>query len=708
MKTRLSDFCRTFDTIIRPLVAPVEHVVSQLGDGGGPQPLYDGLPALREGHHRLKLLMEKIQQQQAYVLIFGPLKSGKSTLMNAITAAYVSEVTSLPAYPCLVYVSHSPRPEFLITRYDGSSESLSTSAELHQRFTRAHQELSDQLRAFEEQRSRGGSPPSYSADDDHFDPAVHFPQAIRKVDVKVPAGDLEESGAVLVDTPGLYCRMKFGYAQMTRDFRDTAACAVFVVKTDNLFLEQVFEEFQELLELFGRIALVVNLDSTKCDLGPDGSLVPSLERENPQQIIEAFESLAMSAPLKAALDQGRLRIYPVDLLRAASERLRGAEGLENDPEIVHTGFEAFRRDMTEYLASDEYFEAFRLDSLRYAEALFERLAECSRNEDVLSIRGQVDQLRTLTSQGEGLSASLRRTIEREWKTAFAGTSNELDQELDEFAREIVRRLLQSVSTEVDEWFGNEHSLEDLAKVGAARLLHHAQEEMANHVAHVLAERAQQRDANTRGGFSLDERTTSDLARADLALEPLLTGAAQRVDTRAEVDPLIPSFVVDAIPVRKGLSDWLTFRSKASVRQRLFGERNHPAKPIPVSSKTKQIGSAGRLFLLSSLEDFVRDKLPRRLQQIARSSVDQYVDHFTTPLVEAAKRKQREVDSQLERDRERWETLRGIAESFARLDERLEVSQNELRLLRETFAKTEVLEEPRPHDEHESEGQVEAV
>jgi ribosome biogenesis GTPase A len=42
------------------------------------------------------------------VLIFGPLKSGKSTLMNAIAAAYVSEVSSLPAYPCLVCVRVEP------------------------------------------------------------------------------------------------------------------------------------------------------------------------------------------------------------------------------------------------------------------------------------------------------------------------------------------------------------------------------------------------------------------------------------------------------------------------------------------------------------------------------------------------------------------------------------------------------------------------
>ena len=71
---------------------------------------------------------------------------------------------------------------------------------------------------------------------------------------------------ILVDTPGLYSRMNFGYDVLTREFRDGAACAVFVVKTDNLFLEQVFAEFNQLLGLFSRIFIVVNVDSGKRDL----------------------------------------------------------------------------------------------------------------------------------------------------------------------------------------------------------------------------------------------------------------------------------------------------------------------------------------------------------------------------------------------------------------------------------------------------------
>ena len=55
----------------------------------------------------MQQLSDKVTEQQAYVLIFGPLKSGKSTMMNAIAGSYVSEVSSLPAYPCMVFVGDS-------------------------------------------------------------------------------------------------------------------------------------------------------------------------------------------------------------------------------------------------------------------------------------------------------------------------------------------------------------------------------------------------------------------------------------------------------------------------------------------------------------------------------------------------------------------------------------------------------------------------
>ena len=224
----------------------------------------------------------------------------------------------------------------------------------------AHAELAEAIRAGE---GRG----------EEFDPASHLPRAVRRVDVRMPAEQLADSGAVLVDTPGLYSRMKFGYDLMTRECRDSAASAVFVVKTDNLFLEQVFAEFSELLRLFSRIFLVVNLDSTKQDLQPDGSLGSSLERSDPQQIVEAFERLAMNAALKEARDDGRLRIYPIDLLRAASARLRAANGdggrrrrerRRRAAAEPADDFASFLSDLTQYLNSTDYLVAFLGDSLR--------------------------------------------------------------------------------------------------------------------------------------------------------------------------------------------------------------------------------------------------------------------------------------------------------------------------------------------------------
>ena len=236
MRTLLSHFCESFDEIVRPVIEPLAGSAQALGEASAELPGREVRAELLELRHQIEVLVNKVAEQQAYVLIFGPLKSGKSTLMNALASTYVSEVSSLPAYPCMVYLSHSDERQFDITRYNGKRERFTDPTALYVHINRAHGELAERIRETEE---RGGT----------FDPAMHFPEAIRKIDVRIPAGDLHNSGAVLVDTPGLYSRMKFGYDRMTREFRDSASCAIFIVKSDNLFLEQVFAEFEDLLDL---------------------------------------------------------------------------------------------------------------------------------------------------------------------------------------------------------------------------------------------------------------------------------------------------------------------------------------------------------------------------------------------------------------------------------------------------------------------------
>ena len=106
MKTRISSFCDEYGSILDPVD---EHLLEAIGcveREGREDVLQIPLMQLADARHRFTSLIEKIEHQQAYLIIFGPLKSGKSTLMNAISGTYVSEVSSMPAYPCLVYASH--------------------------------------------------------------------------------------------------------------------------------------------------------------------------------------------------------------------------------------------------------------------------------------------------------------------------------------------------------------------------------------------------------------------------------------------------------------------------------------------------------------------------------------------------------------------------------------------------------------------------
>src|SRR5262249_40855553 len=97
MHSQLQKFCAEFDALVRPLLQPFTAAASALADAAGGTPGRELRPPLLELHHHLTVLCNKVADQHAYVLIFGPLKSGKSTLMNAVAAAYVSEVSSLPA-----------------------------------------------------------------------------------------------------------------------------------------------------------------------------------------------------------------------------------------------------------------------------------------------------------------------------------------------------------------------------------------------------------------------------------------------------------------------------------------------------------------------------------------------------------------------------------------------------------------------------------
>ena len=661
MPTQLGTYCKQFDEALRPALDELDLAIAALNrapEDAIAKPMHKPLLELQ---HQVRALCDKVAEQQAYLLIFGPLKSGKSTLMNAIAASYVSEVSSLPAYPCLVFVRAGARREFVVTRYDSTVVRFSEAAPLHQHIAEAHTELAAAIRAAE---AKGLT----------FDPQEHFQSAIRRVDVHVDDSELEKTGAVLVDTPGLYTRMRFGYDRMTRDFRDAAACAVFVVKSDTLFLEQVFAEFHQLLDLFSRIFLVVNIDSQKRDVGPDGRLVPSLEQSKPEEVLRAFEQLAMSAPLKQAADEGRVRMYPVDLLHAASDRL------SNGPSRGAGGFDVFERDLSSYLASKDYLSAFLRDSLQRADMLLDELRAQLRTEPPRMLERR---LATLEEERDWLReerSRVEKALQLDWTEAFARGDRDVEAEAERAARDRGAKLLRTLGASIDTWFLSGHSLQWLLQEHWTPLVRDYREAVREAAARAFDQVTAQRGA----GLDLPAGVADLLQRAGVDVRSVRERAL--ADSGPVRWPAQTSVPVDvrAVPVKKSLLDRLSFRSLDHVRQRLFGPFDEPVNKILGKDKAKYLGEPGRLHLHQCVTQFRGQLLPQTTGCLREHFGGRFLEAAARLLSEGLQAYAPQLDARLAEIEAEHEALAQVARPLRSIDARSEGIRSDLEALERRF------------------------
>src|SRR5690554_1416646 len=173
MKTNVQTFCQEFSQELDPFASRLAESLGALSAQSDMSRIGGALLNLREVQQRLSTLQDKISGQQAFLLIFGPLKSGKSTLMNAIAGAYVSEVSSLPAYPALVYVKDGEERRFEATTYEGKKRPFSDNLDMTTAVQEDHARLASAILDIE----RAG---------DDFDPRHHYPEAIRRIDIELP------------------------------------------------------------------------------------------------------------------------------------------------------------------------------------------------------------------------------------------------------------------------------------------------------------------------------------------------------------------------------------------------------------------------------------------------------------------------------------------------------------------------------------------
>jgi GTPase SAR1 family protein len=624
MKTEISRFCENYLRTVSTLPVVLKTVAETIDTPERDQLLDGPLATLNDIRARLRSLVEKIESQQAYLLIFGPLKSGKSTLMNAISGSYVSEVTSLPGYPCLVYVRHAEEPRFSVTRYNGRESVFADGHVLKEVIADSHIALAEQIRRTEEAGTE-------------FDPRTNFSEAIRRADVNIPVQSLAESGTVLVDTPGLYSRMKFGYDVLAREFRASASCAVFVVKTDNLFLEQVFAEFNQLLGLFSRIFLVINVDSQKRDLQADGSLRPSAESQHPEQIIEAFKTLSMAGPLRQAYKDGRLRMHAVDLLSAASSFLARNGSGTADPERQQ--FNAFLSDLTDYLNSSDYTQEFIRDSLRQGESLCLEARGVCDGETITQLATAQEQLAAEMQQLDERIAAVDRLLAANWDETFAKAGTENATLIGEKTAEASTGLVTEMRGALDRWTASDESLRALADARWNPLLTGAGRTLAVETRCRLHRLL----GTPLGGAEPAAATMSDIHLAGLKLTAVAETARLSLDEPVDETPYLTAIEQEDVPVRKSFMDWMLFRRIQTVRRRLFGEDS--AQSIPADIKVKRLPVAARAAFLDLIDTAVAGKFPKLPASYSESLLAGYVARFRTGVLEQLRALREELINQ---------------------------------------------------------------
>jgi energy-coupling factor transporter ATP-binding protein EcfA2 len=615
MKTEISRFSDDCLKILESLPPALDAAADHFEKSGDPALFRLPLTKLNDVRAHLRSLVEKLGSQQAYLLIFGPLKSGKSTLMNAISGAYVSEVTSLPGYPCLVFVRHAESPRFSATRYNGRESVFANGRALKEVIADSHHALARQIREAED---RGIA----------FDPRTHFSEAIRRVDVNLPVPILAESGTVLVDTPGLYSRMNFGYDVMTREFRDSAACAVFVVKTDNLFFEQVFAEFNQLLDIFSRIFIVINVDSSKRDLLPDGTLRPSAESSHPDRVIEAFKTLSMAGPLRKAYEEKRVRLHAVDLLSAASALLSYNGHSSPDENPQKEAFDGFHRDLTEYLNSTDYTTEFIRDSLRQGHTLCAEARNIFEGDEISRVHKEQTELEKQLRDFNDRIATVDRLLKVDWDTAFELTRADAARRGKDAipARAIV--LWKEMRAALERWYAGNDSLRALVDDYWSPLLIAAGQDLAKEAAAHLRSAV----ATPLGGAEPAAAVMADVHEVGFSFQKAAQAAISALGASEIEAPYRASIKADAIPVRKSLGDSIFFRSEVAVRSRLFGEQLD--QKMTAAEKQQRLAEASREVILRQMEEIVRQKLPSLPVSYSERLMADYVAKFRAAVSES--------------------------------------------------------------------------
>jgi hypothetical protein len=621
-QSELALFSQEFQRVLGLLASAVgaARVCAAGEDDLAGRELHTGLDGLAR---ELAALLTRAGEERASVLIFGPAKAGKSTLIEALAAASTASVSSLPSYPCLTRYAHGLAEGARLHAFDGSATSVVDPAGLALALRRAHLELAARARAV---RAAG----------EVFDPPRHLPRALRRLERTLLAPALAQAALELIEFPSVHGPLFAGYEEMGLGEPERAAAAVFVVRAAQLADDTVFDGVEELLQRFQPLFLVLNVDARAKELGSEGELVASQEVRDPARLVAALEQLSRVGPLAEAVASARVEVFALDALAAAAARRRGVE----EPSGALARFSDCEQALAETLGRHPALSAFTRSARRRATELVEEARELASTPLLEELRrriGEIEREQARLAEGEEARARLAGRERARWEAEpfFDELRARLASATLSRARALAQELAGPLSRALEDWFASGSSLADLLEAALGPRLDAARSELARSAERVLtnllctpadlAERAARLAAELEPGGLVLEELLGVLREGQGALQPLDGSAAVRV------------LDVEAIPVKARLGQRLTWRSEAEVRRALFGPSEEPRAPLTSRTKAERLGDEGREAMRRSATERALSILEEEARAHARALGDALVTRFLAELARALER-----------------------------------------------------------------------
>lgn len=309
----------------------------------------------------LESLLKRTERPEIRILILGPLKSGKSTLINVLlNNPRLSQISQYPAYPCFIEVRDLARnpdsspvgsPQAVFIRPDGSQE---PPCSLHECRLKLDELLDRYITGKEGQQ-------------------IEYPRVEQRIDFQQSGRgvDLKGLDLVVVDSPGLFFQRSIdqnvfglaenadrspntaGYSHVTGDLYKESDVAIFVIRWEQLFFHTVAEylsRFREDVSAHRNLRTFVIVNSStqsRVQVEDRFEVFDQTAEEHREKQTEYFERHIADDRLIAQLRRRQnISLHFADLLQLAVKTFGGGQGVRPS---AATGSEEVMQQIREYI-----------------------------------------------------------------------------------------------------------------------------------------------------------------------------------------------------------------------------------------------------------------------------------------------------------------------------------------------------------------------